>query len=200
MGMSSEGPFIMTGIRLPRDLEQITKFHGHFCGGILIGYRAAKAGLERLGSRRAEDEELIAIVENDSCAVDSVQVMTGCTFGKGNLFFRDHGKHVYTFALRPSGRAVRVSRKPGPRLPHDEMLCSPVEQLFWIEETTVKLPSPASIRESVACQRCGEPVMDTRTRRRGGKTLCIPCSGRRDKEARRPPLRNHHQARDAAGA
>jgi len=183
--------------RLPRDLEQVIKFHGHFCGGVLIGYRAAKAAMERLAAQRAEDEELVAIVENDSCAVDAVQVIAGCTFGKGNLFFRDHGKHVYTLALRPSGRAVRVSRKPGPRLPHDQMLTAPINELFWVEETAIRLPSPASIRESVVCDRCGEPVMMTRTRRRGGRTLCIPCACRGADNGERPPLRAHRPGRAA---
>ncbi|MCL4536789.1 MAG: FmdE family protein, partial [Nitrospirae bacterium] len=57
----------------------------------------------------SEDEEVVAIVENDSCAVDAIQVLTGCTFGKGNLIFRDYGKQVYTFMKRPSGDAVRIS-------------------------------------------------------------------------------------------
>ncbi|HUT33982.1 MAG TPA: FmdE family protein [Planctomycetota bacterium] len=190
----------MVSGRYPRDLEQVVKFHGHYCGGILIGYRAAKVGLKRLPARRAEDEQLIAIVENDSCAVDAVQVLTGCTFGKGNLFFRDHGKHVYTFALRPSGRAVRVSRKPGRRVSQEQILVAPAEDLFWIEEMTIKLPSPSRIRESVICQRCGEPVMQTRTRRRSGKTLCIPCARRGEKAEKRPPLRKHPPRRDAARA
>ncbi len=186
--------------RFPSDLQQVIRFHGHLCGGILLGYRAAKAGLERLGARRAEDEELIAIVENDSCAVDAVQVLTGCTFGKGNLFFRDHGKHVYTFALRPSGRAVRVSRKPGHHISHEQMLKARPDDLFWTEETTIKVPAPARIHESVLCERCGEPVMATRTRRRGGKLLCIPCAKRSVNE-NRPPLRNNHLHQlGAAGA
>ncbi len=185
--------------RYPRDLEQVVKFHGHFCGGILIGYRAAKIALERLAAGRAEDEELVAIVENDSCAADAVQVLTGCTFGKGNLFFRDHGKHVYTFALRPSGRAVRVSFRPGPHLPHEQMLQAKPDELFWIEATTLSLPTPARIHDSVLCERCGEPVMATRTRRRGGKVLCIPCA-RRGADEGRPPLRNHHPPLDDAGA
>ena len=65
----------------------------------------------RLPSSRggSEDEELVAVVENNSCAVDAVQVMTGCTFGKGNLLFRDYGKQVYTFIKRPSGKSVRIS-------------------------------------------------------------------------------------------
>jgi formylmethanofuran dehydrogenase subunit E len=191
--MMGEKPF-------PRDFEQVIKFHGHLCGGVTVGYRAAKLGLGRLGARRAEDEEVVAIVENDSCACDAVQVVTGCTFGKGNFFFRDHGKHAYTFALRPSGRAVRVSRKPGPHLSPDEMLAAPAEELFWVEETKIRLPSPARIHASVVCDRCGEPVMETRTRRRGRRVLCIPCANRRNGVAVRPPLRRPRRAGSAARA
>ncbi len=189
----------MSSDSFPSDLQQVIRFHGHLCGGILLGYRAARAGVERLGARRAEDEELIAIVENDSCGVDAVQMLTGCTFGKGNLFFRDHGKQVYTFALRPSGRAVRVSRKPGAHVSHEQMLKARADELFWIEEMTLKLPSPSRIHESVLCERCGEPVMATRTRRRGGKVFCIPCAGRNGRDER-PPLRNGHPQLGAAGA
>jgi formylmethanofuran dehydrogenase subunit E len=38
--------------------------------------------------------------------------LTGCTFGKGNLVFRDHGKHVYTFVRRADGTGVRVVVRP----------------------------------------------------------------------------------------
>ena len=190
----------MVSPRYPRDLEQVVKFHGHFCGGILLGYRAVKVALERLGTRRAEDEEVVAVVENDSCAVDAVQVLAGCTFGKGNLIFRDYGKHVYTFALRPSGRAVRVSRKPGRHLTPEQVLSARVDELFWVDETTLKLPAPASIQESVACERCGEPVMATRTRSRAGRTLCIPCASRGANREKRPPFRIPRHARHGAGA
>ena len=40
-------------------LEGLIAFHGHICPGLVIGYRATLAGLERLGVNRAEDEELI---------------------------------------------------------------------------------------------------------------------------------------------
>jgi formylmethanofuran dehydrogenase subunit E len=91
-----------------KTLDEVSEFHGHVCPGLAIGYRVAQAALKELGER-AEDEELVAIVENDSCAVDAVQVLTGCTFGKGNLIFRDYGKQVYTFVKRPSGDSLRVS-------------------------------------------------------------------------------------------
>jgi len=171
---------------LPADLQEAIRFHGHLCPGLSIGYRAARIALERLAAARAEDEELIAIVENDSCSVDAVQWMTGCTFGKGNFFFRDHGKQVFTFAVRPSGRAVRIALKPRPNRPPlpegnrdaavEQMLHAPAEDLFTVEECTITLPAKASIHESLICERCGEAVVATRTETVGAKVLCAPCA------------------------
>ncbi len=93
--------------KLP-DFEEVVRFHGHACPGLALGYRVARYAMEHF-SPRSKDEELVAIVENDSCAVDAIQVLTGCTFGKGNLIFRDYGKQVYTFIKRPSGEALRIS-------------------------------------------------------------------------------------------
>jgi len=178
-------------VSLPEDLKPVVAFHGHLCPGVLIGYRASKAGMAALGAKRAEDEELIAIVENDACGVDAVQFMTGCTFGKGNFFFRDYGKQVFTFALRPSGRAVRVSlRADAGRSDADEdsseeerrerrirsLLTMDADALFSVERKTVVLPSAARIHESVPCARCGEKVMATCLRKVDGRDLCIPCA------------------------
>jgi formylmethanofuran dehydrogenase subunit E len=91
-----------------KTFEDVVEFHGHACPGLALGYRVALYALKMLGDR-ASDEELTATVENNSCAVDAVQVLTGCTFGKGNLIFRDYGKHVYTFIRRPSGEGIRIS-------------------------------------------------------------------------------------------
>lgn len=90
--------------------DDVVKFHGHSCPGLAFGYRVAMAAIKEMDMKNiSEDEELVAIVENDSCAVDAIQVLTGCTFGKGNLIFKDYGKQVYTFIKRPSGEAVRIS-------------------------------------------------------------------------------------------
>lgn len=89
--------------------SDVTKFHGHVCPGSAIGYHAAEIAIKELTSSRSEDEEFLAIVENDSCSVDAIQVVTGCTFGKGNLIFKDHGKQVFTFVNRNTGNALRVS-------------------------------------------------------------------------------------------
>jgi formylmethanofuran dehydrogenase subunit E len=90
-----------------KTFEDIVNFHGHACPGLALGYRVSMLCLREFKGR-AEDEELVAIVENNSCSVDAVQVMTGCTFGKGNLIFRDYGKHAYTFISRPSGNSLRI--------------------------------------------------------------------------------------------
>ena len=96
----------------PSDWEKAAEFHGHICPGLATGYRASLAGLRELDSLRAPDEEIVAIVETDACGADAVQVLTGCTFGKGNLIFHDFGKSTFTFACRDSGKAVRISVKP----------------------------------------------------------------------------------------
>ena len=92
------------------NFEDTIKFHGHACPGLAIGYRVANLALKELGLR-ARDEELVAIVENNSCAVDAIQFLCGCTFGKGNLIFKDFGKQVYTFIKRQDPEAVRIAVK-----------------------------------------------------------------------------------------
>lgn len=92
-----------------KSFDDVIKFHGHVCPGLALGYRVALVALRELNMTEAsKDEEIVAIVENDSCAVDAIQVITGCTFGKGNLIFKDYGKQVYTFIKRESGDAVRI--------------------------------------------------------------------------------------------
>lgn len=91
--------------------EQAVAFHGHECAGLATGFRVAEAAVNALQSERDIDEEMVAIVENDSCAVDAIQVVTGCTYGKGNLIIRDYGKQAYTFILRKNGKAVRITPK-----------------------------------------------------------------------------------------
>lgn len=91
------------------NFEEAVRFHGHACPGLAFGFRAAEIGLAELGIVRSRDEELVAICENRSCAVDAIQVLASCTAGKGNLIFRDYGKQVYTFIKRQSGEAVRLA-------------------------------------------------------------------------------------------
>ena len=185
------------------DLRDVVQFHGHLCPGLALGYRVAKAALRELKADRPRDEELVAVVENDSCAADAIQFITGCTFGKGNFIFRDYGKHVYTFYNRRTGLGVRMSedyrgfdndqRYPGlkKRQEAGEDVAREM-QMFKMEKTSAILkadekeiftatpvssppPDEATIRSSVRCAMCGEKFMESRGREKNGKILCIPC-------------------------
>ena len=164
--------------------SEIIKFHGHSCPGLAIGYRMARAGIEALDSIRAADEEVVAIVENDACGVDALQCLTGCTFGKGNLLFRDYGKHVYTLYARERKKGVRIVFH-GQGIP-DEIREDREEFIKWllnaeeneilsITPVSIKEPEPAEIRKSILCASCGESVMESRTRNLPEKGVCIPC-------------------------
>lgn len=91
--------------------SEVSEFHGHVCPGSAIGYKSAEIAIKELSTKRGVDEELVCISENDTCAVDAIQVLTGCTFGKGNLIFHDYGKQSYTFINRETGDAVRIWMK-----------------------------------------------------------------------------------------
>ncbi len=188
-----------------KKLDEVVKFHGHVCPGLVLGYRVSAFALKELG-KKASDEEIVAIVENNSCAVDAVQVMTGCTFGKGNLIFRDYGKQVYTFIKRPSGKAIRISIDWTPpaetekekeiwrrymkgdrsstvmKAVHkrktrkiDSILKANDKDLFDIRHMKVILPPEARIYPGIRCEKCGEKTMEPRLRVKNGKMVCIPC-------------------------
>ena len=88
--------------------KKCAEFHGHVCPGLAIGFKAAQALMARLGVTRAPDEELVAIVETDACGADAIQVMTGCTLGKGNLILKNYGKHAFSLADRRRGKVFRA--------------------------------------------------------------------------------------------
>ena len=165
---------------------EAVQFHGHSCPGLAMGYRMTKAALDYFSYERAEDEELVAIVENDACGTDAVQFLSGCTFGKGNLIFKDHGKMVYTFYNRNSGKAIRISRPAefkeqltSKDLSREEMidwiLSTSENEIVKLEEITIPEPEFARILKTVICEFCGETVTETRVYELDGKLVCIPC-------------------------
>jgi formylmethanofuran dehydrogenase subunit E len=165
--------------------NDLVAFHGHSCPGLTIGYRMSKAALASMEGKRAEDEEIVAIVENDACGVDALQCLSGCTFGKGNLIFNDFGKHVYTLYNRKTRKGVRVSFKASAvpdGLKEDRkdfmkwLLDAPDNAIVDVTEVQIEEPEPARIFKSVTCALCGEEVMETRTRKMDDKIACIPCA------------------------
>jgi formylmethanofuran dehydrogenase subunit E len=97
--------------QLPEDLKKCIEFHGHLCPGLVYGYIVSKKAMDLLELDRSRDEEVVAISENDSCAVDAIQILLGTSIGKGNLTLKDYGKNVYTILNRKNKGAYRFSRK-----------------------------------------------------------------------------------------
>lgn len=185
------------------ELREAIQFHGHLCPGLALGYRVAKAALRELSAERPQDEELVAVVENDTCAVDAIQFITGCTFGKGNLLFRDYGKHVYTVFNRRTSQGVRFTedyrgfegdqrfselkkRQEAGEDVSSEMrqfrmakataiLNASEKELFTIQPALSLAPAAAAVRSSLRCPVCGEKFMETRGREKQRKIVCIPC-------------------------
>jgi len=97
---------------LKRLMELGGLLHGHFCPGLALGIKAAFRAVKELRAYSTGMEEVVAIVETNSCFADGVQMVTGCTLGNNGLIYRDYGKTAVTLARR-SGEAVRVAVKAG---------------------------------------------------------------------------------------
>jgi len=101
----------MRNVAVSTDLiQQTINFHGHSCPGLAFGIRASELAMRYF--KRASDEEIVAVVETDMCAVDAIQFLTGCTFGKGNLIHLDYGKNAFTFYRRHDGKGMRIMTRP----------------------------------------------------------------------------------------
>jgi formylmethanofuran dehydrogenase subunit E len=139
------------------DFKKCVDFHGHVCPGLCIGYKAAKAGMAWLAENRSEDEEIVAIVETDACSADAVQVLTGCTFGKGNFIFKDYGKMALTLLSRNTGLGVRVASKNKAARPDEEHLAL-IQKMTAGEMTDTERERFQELHHNRACRILETPV------------------------------------------
>ena len=160
--------------------QDCVAFHGHECGGLTIGYKASLYAIELLNLEFSADEQVVCIAENDACGVDGIQVMLGCSIGKGNLLFHMRGKQAFSFYNRKTGTSVRLVLKPRPegmtkadsfayyqsREPKD---------MFDVKDATIRLPEKARLFDSYICDCCGERTASNWIRLAGGRKLCLDC-------------------------
>lgn len=160
--------------------KKTVEFHGHECGGLTIGYQAAIYAMSLLSMTFSKDEEIVCIAENDACGIDAIQVILGCTVGKGNLLFHMRGKQAYSFYNRNTNKSVRLVLKSSSKaLSREESFkyyqqCKP-EEMFQVMETTINLPERARIFHSISCEKCGESTAENMIRIQEGKNLCMDC-------------------------
>lgn len=160
--------------------EKCAAFHGHECGGLTIGYKAALYAIELLDLHFSDDEQVVCTTENDACGVDAIQVILGCSVGKGNLLFHLRGKQAFSFYNRTTGRSVRLVLKDRPEgMSRQESFAyyqslAP-RDMFTVKETTITLPESARLFQSVKCECCGETTAENMIRLENGKKLCLDC-------------------------
>ena len=168
------------------DFEKCAAFHGHVCGGLTIGYKAAQYAIRLLNLTFSDDEEVVCIAENDACGVDAIQVMLGCSIGKGNLLFHMRGKQAFSVYNRKTGKAVRLVLKPKPEgLRKEDSLqyyqSREPEELFDVKPVVLALPEKARLFDSYRCDCCGEVTGANWIRLVGGQKLCLDCAGSYDR-------------------
>lgn len=160
--------------------EKCVEFHGHECPGLAIGFRAAEIAKKIMNLTFSQDEEIVCITENDACGVDAVQVITGCTIGKGNLVLKNTGKIAFTFINRKNCNAVRFMLKHNEKeMDRKErqqyILEAPVKNVFKIEKVNVKLPGKAKRFTTIICEECNEGAPEHKIRLQDGKKVCLDC-------------------------
>lgn len=160
--------------------EKCAAFHGHKCGGLTIGYKAALYAKKLLNLDFSEDEDVVCISENDACGVDAVQVILGCSVGKGNLLFHMRGKQAFSFFNRKTNEAVRLVLKERPKFATKEesyeyLQSQEPEELFDVKKPMYQVPERARLFESYRCDCCGEVTSENMIRLQNGKKLCLDC-------------------------
>lgn len=197
----------------PKDwLEFGQKFHGHKCPAMPNGLRVGSAAMNALGVERTGDSALHAILDlaDNHCATcfaDGIQVITGCTFGKGNIEKTNKGKWALTLIDKKTNRAVRVTPTaeamlankkteffkdyrekgvPPTQVPDTvveplvvKVMNAPAEMIMKASEVfEYQWKQPAHSFNSFVCEECGEMTVMEYGRIKGDKKVCIDCASK----------------------
>ena len=177
-------------------LENSARHHKRLCPRQVLGVRLGLAGAVALGLEAPRsDKRLLVVAETDGCFVDGVEAATGCSVGHRTLRIEDYGKVAATFVDTVTGRAVRLAPRtdvreraaafcPDEPRPYEAQLRAyqvmPDPELLTVQEVRLvadveKIVSKARVR--VACEACGEEIINEREVIADGRTLCRACAG-----------------------
>jgi formylmethanofuran dehydrogenase subunit E len=186
-------------------IEKTIAFHGHSCPGLIIGIRAAELALKKLGDVEEKDLVAVvetdmcgvdAIQFLTGCTLGKGNLIHK-DYGKMAFSFYDRSRNVgFRAVLRQDisgdvGSELRsLMKKVEDGTANEEQhnrlhklrselqeryMNADLEEVFIVTEPRLPVPKPARILLSLQCEACGEMTMESRTRRFGGKTLCLPC-------------------------
>jgi len=190
-------------------LEAGVQLHGHKCPAMPLGLRVGAAAMNKLGVERANDSQLVAVLELGEghcshCFADGIQMITGCTFGKGNIRKLGYGKFGLTLVDRASGRSVRVVPRaeiqgatkqtpffkeyrqkgiPPSQVPLEvveplieQVMGAPEEKILKIGEIETRDQTrQLETFDTFVCEQCGDMVVEKYGRVVGDRKVCIPC-------------------------
>ncbi len=186
-------------------LDRVIEFHGHSCPGLMIGIRAAELALRTFDNPPDTELVAVvetdmcgvdAIQFLTGCTMGKGNLIHK-DYGKMAFSFH-HRPTVKSFRalLRPDVRGGMddelgaLMRKMADGIITEEdrrrngelrialqqrFMQLELEEMFFVAELPTPTPRPARVLESLTCDACGESTMESRTRRFGGRTLCIPC-------------------------
>ena len=188
-----------------QQIKQTTDFHGHWCPGLAIGIRAAEWALKEMGKAPDEEIVAVvetdmcgvdAIQYLTGCTFGKGNLIHK-DYGKNAFtFYRRRDGKAKRLVLRPTvyGDTGPLMRKLHHKMQTEglseaeektwkdtraaiskRIMESDMEDVFEFKAPDVSVPKKARILASLTCASCGEPVMETRTRRFNDQVLCIPC-------------------------
>jgi len=94
------------------DLALIEQIHGHLCPMVLLGARAAKKA-RQLAADAGGEPRLFGYYRGYGCAVDGIQLFSGCTWGNQNLVLLRGRNFSFVLTVEGAGEGVMVSPRPG---------------------------------------------------------------------------------------
>ncbi len=185
------------------------KFHGHKCPAMPLGLKMASIAMNALNVSHAHAGELFAIAELGehhcaTCIIDGVQVLTGCTYGKGNITRSMKGKFGLILINQKTNRGVKVTpigswlmkafqspfmeeRAKGnppqniaaeivdPLI--EKVLEMPADQQFTVSLIeNIKVEIPAHKWEKRQCEKCGELTVAEYAYVINNQFLCADCA------------------------
>ncbi|MCQ3937867.1 MAG: formylmethanofuran dehydrogenase [Chloroflexi bacterium] len=179
------------------DLLALSATHHHkLCPRQVLGVRAGLLAGPLLDLPLPQPEKrLLAIAETDGCFVDGLSAAAGCYVGRRTLRIEDFGKIAVTFVDTLTGQAVRIHPRAGAREQAWDYAPSarnrweaqligykyiPDELLFhwqWVELTVPVKQIVGQAGKRVACEICGEEIINQREVVREGTVLCKACAG-----------------------
>ena len=187
----------MNSEKLQFILQESSSHHSHLCPRQILGARLGLAGLLTLGFDEPPDQKrLLVITETDGCFVDGLIAATECTVGHRTLRVEDLGKTAATFVDTQTGRAIRVAPAPDIREKVDAYApnesrhyfaqlqayqAMPDREMFVVIQVSLNTSIEAIVSRPgmrVACDSCGEEIMNEREVGKNGLNLCLSCAGK----------------------